>query len=176
MQEPEADPARPRRTPRRILSMCPRPGDPLPRLEETGAAPGRSFVSGGFERAALQLAGLASLGLGALGLFLPVLPTTPFVLLASACFVRSSPALAQRLRRSRLLGQRLAEWERHRALRPELKRLALLSMTLGITLSLAYGNLPAPLCALLLALGLVGATVVGRLPTLREAGEGVTTP
>ena len=42
--------------------------------------------------------GTVFLGLGALGLVLPVLPTTPFVLLAGACYVRASARLHQRLR------------------------------------------------------------------------------
>ncbi len=111
--------------------------------------------------------GSASLALGILGIFLPLLPTTPFALLASACFARSSPAFARRLRNVRGIGVLLSDWERHRALRPEARRLALLGMTLGVTASLAYGSLPAPAAVALVALAALGAQLVQGLPVLR---------
>ncbi|MER3522796.1 MAG: DUF454 domain-containing protein [Ignavibacteria bacterium] len=53
-------------------------------------------------RIVLIIAGTISLALGIVGAFVPILPTTPFVLLAAMCYVRSSQRLYARLMRSRL--------------------------------------------------------------------------
>ena len=58
----------------------------------------------GFRRALLLAAAAGTLALGLAGIMLPGLPTTPFVLVASYCLLRSSPALHGRLLHSRLLG------------------------------------------------------------------------
>ncbi len=52
----------------------------------------------------LRALGVAFVGLGFLGVFLPLLPTTPFLLLALACFARSSPAIHDWLINHRMLG------------------------------------------------------------------------
>lgn len=51
-----------------------------------------------------------SLALGFLGLFLPILPTTPFILLAAWAAARSSPRLLAWLENHRLFGQMLRDW------------------------------------------------------------------
>ena len=55
---------------------------------------------------------LLSLALGFLGIFLPVLPTTPFILLAAWAAARSSPRLLAWLEQHRLFGQMLRDWRR----------------------------------------------------------------
>lgn len=110
-------------------------------------------------------------GLGALGAFLPLLPTTPFLLLASFFFVRSSPRLNQRLLRSRVLGRFLRDWQQRGGIRREVKLLALAVVAVGVTASIALGNLPAWGIVLLLVLAAIGITVVIRLPVVADEAE-----
>ena len=58
----------------------------------------------------LVVAGTLSVGLGILGIFLPLLPTTPFLLLAAACYVRSSERLYHRLITNRWTGEYIANY------------------------------------------------------------------
>lgn len=60
--------------------------------------------------------GVISLSLGFIGAFLPVLPTTPFVLLAAWCFVKSSPKAHQWIYRQPMIGDALKNWEQNRAI------------------------------------------------------------
>lgn len=73
------------------------------------------------------LGGLCLL-LGAIGIFLPLLPTTPFVLLAAACFARSSPRLHHWLLQHRLFGSMLQEWEQKHCIPCRIRYLALFMM------------------------------------------------
>ena len=57
----------------------------------------------------IGVGGLA-LGLGLLGVVLPGLPTTPFVLLAAACFAKASPRLHRRIVGNPLLGPMVRDW------------------------------------------------------------------
>ncbi len=60
--------------------------------------------------------GMLCLGLAGMGVFLPLLPTTPFLLVAAACFARSSPRFHARLLDSRLFGPLIRNWEENRAI------------------------------------------------------------
>lgn len=64
----------------------------------------------------LLVVGVTAVGLGAVGVVVPLLPTTPFLLLAAACFMRSSDRLYGWLIRSRCLGSYLRNYRDHRAM------------------------------------------------------------
>ena len=66
--------------------------------------------------------GWICVGLGLLGLLLPLVPTTPFLLLASACFVRGSPRMATWLHEHPTFGPVLSNWHQHRAVEKKVKR------------------------------------------------------
>jgi uncharacterized membrane protein YbaN (DUF454 family) len=73
------------------------------------------------KRNLLIAAGLISLSLGAIGIFVPLLPTTPFLLLASACFVRSSEKLHNWLIHHKVFGHYIRCYQQFRAISLRLK-------------------------------------------------------
>ena len=75
-------------------------------------------------RAAWTSLGWVALVLGGIGLLLPVVPTTPFVILAAFAFGRGSPAMRARLERSRHFGPAIRDWEERGAIKPAHKALA----------------------------------------------------
>jgi len=116
-------------------------------------------------RGLLWLAGSLSLALGLLGVLLPGLPTTPFVLLAAACYAKASPRLHHWMLNHRWIGPMLRDWERDRSLTRRSKVVAVGSMLLMVSLSIwsFRGRVIAQLALMLL--GAVGAWVVLRIPT-----------
>src|SRR5690606_31896498 len=68
--------------------------------------------------------GSAALGLGIVGAFLPMIPTTPLVLVAAWCFSKGSERLHRRLLEHRRFGPLVRDWERHRVVRLRAKILA----------------------------------------------------
>ena len=137
----------------------------MPELKPPSPAPKSSIASNPLRRWALISAGVLSLGLAILGVLLPGLPTTPFVLLAAACFAQSSPRLHQKLLAHRYLGPMVRDWESHRSLPIKIKWLSSSLMTAMVCLS-AWQLQHRPWAALaVLALGGIGAAVVWRIPT-----------
>lgn len=63
----------------------------------------------------LIAAGFVCVGLGFAGIFIPLLPTTPFLLLAAACFARSSERFHHWLLTNRWVGRRISDYVEHRA-------------------------------------------------------------
>lgn len=81
-------------------------------------------------------AGVAALVAGLLGIVLPVLPTTPFVLLAAACFAKSSDRFYNALLNHRLTGPVIADWRTHGAMQRKTKHWAVLMMALSFGTSI----------------------------------------
>ena len=86
----------------------------------------------------LVAGGVISAILGIVGIFIPILPTTPFLLLAAACFVRSSDKLYNRLLNNRLFGSYIRNYIEGRGLPLKIKvvTIILLWVTIGISIVL----------------------------------------
>ena len=108
-------------------------------------------------------AGVLMLAVGVAGVFLPLLPTTPFVLLAAFCFSRGSERCERWLLAHPRLGPMVRDWREHHAVPLRAKQLAWAMMALGV----AWAAFVLPLPAVALAALLCAATAwwLWRLPT-----------
>ncbi len=110
-------------------------------------------------------AGMVALALGVIGVIVPGLPTTPFVLLAATCFAKGSPALHQWLLAHRYCGPMIRDWEQNRSLPLRIKVLSISLMLLMTSLSIWHFAGQPLLQLSLAAFALIGAVVVLRIPT-----------
>lgn len=78
----------------------------------------------------LTTIGLLFVGLATLGVFLPVLPTTPFLLVAGACFAKSSPRLHRWLLANKTFGPLIYHWQTTRSIPKKAKTISLISIAL----------------------------------------------
>ncbi len=92
----------------------------------------------GVPRRLLVLAGLLCVGLAVLGWILPIMPATPFLLLAAWLFARSSPRLHRWLRENRLFGRMIRDYEDGRGLHWTWKVGSLLLIWGSVAFSLAF--------------------------------------
>jgi uncharacterized membrane protein YbaN (DUF454 family) len=99
--------------------------------------------------------GFISVGLATAGVFLPILPTTPFLLLAAACFARSSDRFYQWLITHRLFGRYIRCYRKYRAMTGGAKvlTLVLLWAVMAYTVLAIVHSLPLRVLLLLIALG-----------------------
>jgi len=116
-------------------------------------------------RAGFLVLGSIALALGIIGIFLPLLPTTPFVLLAAACYARGSRRFYEWLLANRTFGPIISEWERHRSIpyRTKLTAIGLMSTTLAI--SIIFFVKPLWLKGALAAMGVGLAIWMYRIPS-----------
>ena len=123
-----------------------------------------------FARLLFTILGTLFLLVGILGVVLPLLPATPFLLLASACYVRGSPALHSWLMSNKYLGAYIINIKDNRSLplKAKIMTLAVLWVSLLFSLSRADSLL---VDATLLMVGLGVTALVVRLKTVRQGCE-----
>lgn len=122
----------------------------------------------GLKQAAAVSGAVACLILAGIGFFLPVIPCTPFVLLASYLLLKCSPDMHRRLKGSRFFGRILRDWEDRKGIRPADKVRAIVIVIAGLILTFSVGNLSKTLRFITLILVLIGLFVIIRLPLARD--------
>lgn len=106
--------------------------------------------------------GLASVALGTAGIFLPLLPTVPFMLLAAFFFARSSPRLEARILDHPKFGPHVRAWRTSGAISPAGKRAAFAAFAFSAILGLVL--LPFPWLLVPAAAGLAGGSWIATRP------------
>lgn len=114
----------------------------------------------------LLAAGWLCIGLAVAGVVLPLVPTTPFLLLAAACFARSSPRFHRWLLSNRVFGPLLEQWRRDKTVPRSAKRKAYFVVILSFGASIALVGVTWMRVALLL-LGTALIVIIAKLPTTR---------
>jgi uncharacterized membrane protein YbaN (DUF454 family) len=110
------------------------------------------------KRRLLVIAGTISLGVGVIGILVPVLPTTPFLLLAAICYMRGSQRLYNALLYNRFIGSYVSNYLEGRGMSLKMKiwTLSLLWIAIVLTATLATDSL---LIRIILAVVLIGVTI-----------------
>ncbi len=122
-------------------------------------------------RALLIVIGTVSAVTGIIGIVLPLLPTTPFLLIAAACYARSSERFYNWLLENRYFGPPIREWRETRTVSRRTKRTAVIMVLLsfGATLAFAVDNPLARIILSLMALGLI--TIILYLPSYGKSAR-----
>jgi uncharacterized protein len=128
-----------------------------------------------FVRVLWIAAGLLCVCLGAIGLVLPILPTTPFLLAASACFCKSSPKLNNWLLNNKWFGSYIRNYREGRGVpfKTKIGILAVLWATIGVSTIFFLSHMLPPFLVLPMQLVMVAVAVavsvhILRLPTFKK--------
>ena len=117
-----------------------------------------------FRQYILIVIGVLSVGLGTAGIFLPLLPTTPFLLLAAACFLRSSKRLHSWIMHHKWFGPYIYNYCTYKAIPKKTKITAITLLWLTITYSALW---VVPIIAVKLLLFFIAIAVTWHLLSLR---------
>ncbi len=123
------------------------------------------------KRRLLFIAGTLALAIGILGIFIPILPTTPFLLLAAACYIRSSQRFYNWLLNNRLLGVYIKNYIEGKGMsrRAKVFTVTLLWITIGLSMWFAAQSVVIRVILILVAAGVT--THIIRIKTFQEKGK-----
>jgi hypothetical protein len=141
---------------------------PPPVAAEAQAAAARAASPAGrsrFVRAVFLVLGTLFVVLGVVGIVVPVLPTTPFLLLAAACYARGSQRCHDWLLANPAFGPLIREWQQHRAIPWRTKICAIVLMSATLAASIVFFVEPAWLKALLAMTGMALALWLASVPS-----------
>lgn len=138
----------------------------------TEPAPNRKPPASGLRRILYLLLALVFTVVGVAGAVLPVLPTTPFLLLASFFLTRSSPRLNEAMLRSRFLGPILLDWQEQKGIRSHVRWQAIVTVVVTLGCTIAFASSSTTMSCVIAGLGIIGITVILRLPRLNESDDG----
>ncbi|PCJ31435.1 MAG: hypothetical protein COA90_06140 [Gammaproteobacteria bacterium] len=116
------------------------------------------IVNSKVKRYTLLFLGWFFIVLGTIGILLPLLPTTPFLLLALACFSRSSPRFYRMLLDNKWFGPPLQQWEQTKTVRRSIKKkvFLLIIVTFSVSIAVLAGRLGLQLMLACFAVILLG--------------------
>ncbi len=120
------------------------------------------------KRILLIVLGSISLGTGIIGIFVPGLPTTSFLLITAACYVRSSPKLYNWLINHKVYGKFIRDYQEKKAMALKHKISALIMMWSSITISTLFFIKNEIVIIIVVLCGIIGTVVILSVRTLKE--------
>ncbi len=124
-------------------------------------------ITNPFYRGVILAIGWLSTTLGIIGIFIPLLPTTPFLLLAAVCFLRSSPKSYAWLIRHPTLGKYITNYLEGKGITLTAKITSITAMSLAVAFSIYFFISNSWIIALLVLITLGVSIYLIQLPTLR---------
>ena len=112
------------------------------------------------KRTFLFIFGWISVLLGVIGAVLPIVPTTPFLILAAFCFSKSSPRVHLWLTSLPYFGDAIIDWERNRVIRPKAKAMSCVIVFLVIGSSVGFAKIHYGLKIMLVVIGISVMTFI----------------
>jgi len=121
------------------------------------------------------IAGTICVVLGAIGIVLPILPTTPFLLAAAACYYKSSPRMHRWLLNNKWFGEYIRNYQEGKGLTIKTKITALTVLWITIVFSTVFmlnrllpAQLVLPMQLIMIAVAIAVSTHILRLPTFKK--------